>query len=222
MTETKNTTPAIKVLMADDYSLLISGVKNILSPYDIEIVAETHEPKQVKPLFQEIKPDVVLTGLKFGQENAGLDIVKEILKIDPCANLIVISQYDHIYQIKETYNCGAKSFLTKSCNEEQLITAIQLASKGKVYILPEVAQKMAKDIAKGSTSPKTILNNTEFEIFKLLSHGYKAAEMAPTVNLSPKSISRHSLLIKSKLNVVRDADLTKLAIKHGVINLDCI
>ena len=150
-------------------------------------------------------------------ELTGLDAAQSILKADPQARLIFLSQFDQDSLIKETYRLGAHAFVTKDCDPADLATAVRQAHAGKLYFLPQIAERLASMAVRGDLSPQSQLDERDLAVFKLMAEGLTNAEIADRLNLSTKTISNISQSVKEKLGVHRPAYITKLAVKHGLI-----
>jgi DNA-binding NarL/FixJ family response regulator len=168
-------------------------------------------------MYGQLAPDVLVLDIRFGTELTGLDAAHQILKTHPRAKIVFLSQFDQDSLIKETYRLGAHAFVTKDCDPADLATAVRHASAGKLYFLPQIAERLASLAVRGDVSPQSQLDERGLEIFKLMAEGLTNAEIAERLNLSTKTISNVSQAVKEKLGVHRQAYITKLAVKHGLI-----
>jgi DNA-binding NarL/FixJ family response regulator len=168
-------------------------------------------------MYAQEKPDVLVLDIRFGTELTGLDAAQNVLKADPGARIVFLSQFDQDSLIKETYRLGAHAFVTKDCDPADLATAVRHAHEGKLYFPPQIAERLASIAVRGDVSPQSQLDERGLEIFKLMAEGLTNAEIAEKLNLSTKTISNTSQAIKEKLGVHRQANITLLAVKHGLI-----
>jgi len=212
-----NQTISINVLLADDHPLIMTGFGMALADHGVRVVGQAGTPNEVIKKYQELMPDVLVLDIRFGTKLTGFDAAKEVLGKFPDANIVFLSQFDQETLIKESYRLGGRAFITKGCNPEQLAVAIKAAYKGELYFLPEVAQRLAQLAIRGDTSPQCQLDAREIEIFTLMAQGLTNVEIADKLGLSPKTISNASQTVKEKLGVHRAADITRLAVKHGLI-----
>lgn len=213
----------IKLLIADDHSFFVQGVTLSLSDTDITVLQHLSRIDEIIEAYIRLQPDVLVCDIMFGQERNGFDILKELLTIEPDARVILLSQYDQDKMIKQSYKLGAKAFLSKSIARDDLITAIQTVAKGELYFTPENAIKLARmayDKAADDRALEEILSEKEIEVMTLLSDGYTEKEVANKLDVSVKTIANIKAAIKEKLNVEKNSSLTKLALKHGLINMD--
>jgi DNA-binding NarL/FixJ family response regulator len=107
--------------------------------------------------------------------------------------------------------------VTKDCDPADLAEAVRQAHAGKLYFPPQIAERLASLAVRGDISPQSQLDERSLEIFKLMAEGLTNNEIAERLNLSTKTISNISQSVKEKLGVHRQAYITKLAVKHGLI-----
>jgi DNA-binding NarL/FixJ family response regulator len=207
----------IRVLLADDHPMVMAGFAMALSGSGMEVVGQARTPDEAVELHASLKPDVTILDMRFGVELTGMDAARKILEASPDAAIIFLSQFDQDSLIKETYRLGAKAFVTKDCDPADLATAVRQAHQGKLYFLPQIAERLANLSVRGDVSPQSQLDERGLEIFKLMAEGLTNAEIAERLNLSTKTISNISQSIKEKLGVERQAYITRLAVKHGLI-----
>jgi DNA-binding NarL/FixJ family response regulator len=207
----------VDVVLADDHPLLMAGFAMFLSDYAIQVVGQAKTPEEAIAKYLELKPDVMVMDIRFGEESDGLHAAKDILQKDPAAKIVFLSQFDQDALINEAYRLGGYAFVTKDRDANELADAIKSAAHGKLYFLPQVAERLASLQVRGDKSPVSQLDEREVEIFTLMAEGLTYVEIAEKLKLSPKTISNASQSIKEKLGIHRPADITKLAVKHGLI-----
>lgn len=213
----KDQAKVVTVLLADDHPMVMTGFSMSLASFGIKVVGEAKTPKDVIKMYSELSPNVVVMDIRFGESLTGLDAATEILKKDSNANIVFLSQFDQDCLVKKTYELGGKAFVTKDCTPEILANAIHKVSQGEQYFLPDIAARLASLSVRGDNSPQSQLDERELEFFVLMATGMTTAEMAEKLQLSTKTISNVAQSIKFKLGVNRAADITLLAVKHGLI-----
>jgi two-component system, NarL family, invasion response regulator UvrY len=207
----------VRVMLADDHPIVMTGFAMSLSEHGMEVVGQAKSPEEALAIYGELQPDVLVLDIRFGTELTGLDAAQNILKAYPRAKIVFLSQFDQDSLIKETYRIGAHAFVTKDCDPADLASAVRHAREGKLYFLPQIAERLASLAVRGDISPQSQLDERGLEIFKLMAEGLTNAEIAERLNLSTKTISNISQSVKEKLGVHRQAYITKLAVKHGLI-----
>lgn len=208
----------IRVLLADDHPIVMTGFAMSLAAAGMEVVGQARSPDEAQQMFEGIQPDVLVIDIRFGTELTGLDAARALLKRFPKARIVFLSQFDQDSLIKETYRLGARAFVTKDCDPAELANAVRNAHRDKLYFLPQIAERLANLSVRGDVSPQSQLDQRGLEIFKLMAEGLTNAEIAEKLNLSTKTISNISQSIKEKLGVDRQAYITKLAVRHGLID----
>lgn len=214
--ENKATAP-MRVLLADDHPIVMSGFALSLKSKGIEVIGEVTTPKEAVESYEKLKPDVLMMDLRFGEKLTGLDAAKTILERYPKANILFLSQFDQDSLIKQTYSIGGRGFLTKDISAADLAQAVSDAGRGETYFLDRIAKRLANLSVKGDQSPGAVLDTREFDVFLLTAKGRTTQEISDQLGLSPKTISNVAHSLKEKLGTNRIADLTLLAVKHGYI-----
>ena len=213
----KQAARAIRVMLADDHPIVMTGFAMSLAGVGMDVVGQARSPEEAAALYAELKPDVLVLDIRFGTELTGLDAARSLLAAYPAASIVFLTQFDQDSLIKEAYRLGARAFVTKDCDPADLATAVRHANDGKLYFLPQIAERLANLSVRGDVSPQSQLDARGLEIFKLMAEGLTNAEIAERLSLSTKTISNISQSIKEKLGVHRQAYITRLAVKHGLI-----
>ena len=208
----------IRVLLADDHPIVMTGFALSLESEGMEVVGQVKTPQEAIQSYVNLQPDVVVLDLRFGAELTGLDAAKSILEQFPKANIVFLSQFDQDALIKETYRLGGRAFVTKDCDPADLAIAVQKANKNELYFMPSIAERLANLSVRGDASPQSILDQRELEIFTMMAEGLTNVEIAEKLDLSQKTISNVSQAVKEKLGIHRPALITKLAVKYGLIH----
>lgn len=207
----------IRVMLADDHPIVMTGFAMSLEGQGLDVVAQARTPEEAVAQYHEHKPDVAVLDLRFGEQLTGLDAAKQILAQAPDAAIVFLSQFDQDSLIKETYRLGGRAFMTKDCDPADLAAAVRRAHDGELYFLPHIAERLANLSVRGDASPQSQLDERALEIFTLMAEGLTNAEIAEKLDVSTKTISNISQAVKEKLGVHRPAYITRLAVKHGLI-----
>lgn len=208
----------IKVFLADDHRLLVAGFRDVLKDYGIDVVEVAYSLDGLIAHFLEVKPDVLVIDVRFDSKDCGengLDVCEELLAREPSAKIIVFSQFDDQYIIERSYKLGVLAFVRKDESTEVLNEAIKTVAQGKEYFSPEIARLLAWSAIK-DRNPKRLLDENEMRAFTLAADGALLADIASTMDLSLKTAGLLMKSVKTKLGVESQADITKLAIRHGI------
>ena len=211
----------ISVLIADDHSIVIEAVAMQLTGHGCAIIGKAKTVEDAIALYSELMPDVLVLDIKFSGKRTGLDVAKDILAKHPNAKIVFLSQNDQEALIRETYKLGGYAFLTKDCDPGELATAVLRAHSGQLYFMPGTAEQVASALLRGEpenqSGPLAQLDAREMEIFALMAQGYTNEEIGEKLGLSKRTISINSQDIKEKLSLHRPAEITRLAVRLGLI-----
>ncbi|CAN7661043.1 response regulator transcription factor [Duganella sp. LjRoot269] len=207
----------IRVMLADDHPIVMTGFAMSLTGQGLDVVAQARTPEEALEQHKRLAPDVIVLDIRFGDQLTGLDVAKRILAQAPSAAIVFLSQFDQDSLIKETYRLGGRAFMTKDCDPADLAAAVRRAHEGELYFLPHIAERLANLSVRGDASPQSQLDERALEIFTLMAEGLTNAEIAEKLDVSTKTISNISQAVKEKLGVHRPAYITRLAVKHGLI-----
>jgi len=208
----------IKVLLADDHPIVMAGFAMSLENFGLVIIGQAKTPQDAVAMYSAQPADVVILDIRFGAQLTGLDAAKQIWQSHPKARIIFLSQFDQDSLIKEAYRMGASAFVTKDCEVAELVMAVRRAHAGELYFMPAIAERLANLSVRGDASPQSLFDERELAIFTLMAEGLTNVEIAEKLALSSKTISNVSQSIKERLGLHRPAEITKLAVKHGLVS----
>ncbi len=205
----------IRVLLIDDHPVVLAGYRRLIETApDMRVVAEARNGEDGYFAYFVHNPDVIVLDLAL-PGRSGLDTLGRILKRDPAARVLVVSIFDNETFVRRAHDGGAKGFLSKNSAPAALIEAIRRVAIGQAFFGDDAAS-----IADGAVikeAPLAELSPREFEVFRLLAEGYTVANIAGMLNISPKTAGVHQTRIMNKLDVENLAQLTRLAIRQGII-----
>lgn len=209
--------PAIKVLLADDHPLILEGLRTVLTKQGMKVVGEVMAAGDVVSRVKQLRPDVAVLDVRFGPGPTGLDVARDLLAQQPGARVVFYSQFDQDEVIRDAYRLGGAAFVTKNQPPNVLFEAITVAAQGKTFFPPAIAERLAVLGLHGDESPRSRLDPRELEVFLHLASGLNNNEIAERMGLSSKTIGMVGQTVREKLGVQRGADLTRLAVRHGMI-----
>ena len=208
----------IRVLIADDHAVVRTGFRLLLEEADdIVVVAEAESGEESVRLYTETTPDVVMLDITM-PGIGGIEAIKKILARDKRARILVLSMHEDIIHPKRVLKSGALGYLTKRQAPEVLIETIRKIYNRETLIDPELAQRIAVADASGKSSPIDLLSEREFNVFEKLALGKGVNDIAEMLSLSPSTVGTHLYNIKQKLGVSNQAEITIMAVRHGVID----
>lgn len=205
------------MLLVDDHAVVRAGYRMLLQGTDVvEIVAEAENGEMACKYYVDMSPDVVVMDLSL-PGMGGLEAIRRIIARDSAACILVFSMHEETIFVEQALNAGAKGYITKSAAPKTLIDAIKELAAGKQFLDAEIAQRLAFQKTRDKDMPFSMLSTLEFGIFCLLAEGHNTSEIAKRLSLSYKTVANYSTQIKSKLNVNTIAEITRLAIRHNIV-----
>ena len=209
--------PRVRVLLVDDHAVVRAGYRLLLqNAPEIEVVAEADSGELACRLFDELSPDVVVMDLTL-PGIGGLEAIRRIVQRDPQARVLVFSMHEDTMFVEHALAAGARGYVTKSSAPQVLVAAVKQVATGGRPLAGNIAQRLAFDRVRGRDTPLMKLSTREFEIFCLLAEGLSSVDIAKRLSLSHKTVANYGTQLKSKLQVGSVAELTRLAIRHGII-----
>lgn len=208
---------SIRIVIADDHPLIIEGLALSLGKRGIDVVGHASTTEESVRQYRQSRPDVVVMDVGFGQASTGLDAAREIIGIDSDARIVFYTQYDQDEIVREAYRLGGRGFVPKVQPTDVLADVIGQVQQGRIHFLPDIAERLALMGVRGDDSPRAKLDGREFDVFRRLAQGQLIEEIAGDLGLSRKTISLVVQAVKDKLGVQRAADITRLAIRHHII-----
>jgi two-component system, NarL family, invasion response regulator UvrY len=209
---------ALRVLIADDHPLIIEGLVAALKRLGLRVAGHVQAATEVIAKYMQVQPDVLVLDVRFGPGPTGLDVARELIARDANARIVFYSQFDQNEVIREAYRLGGAAFITKNTPPELLAAAITEAHAGRTYFLPQIAERLALLGVRGDQSPRSLLDEREVEVFMLMAGGLTNNEIAERMDLSAKTIGGIGQAVKEKLGVQRATDMTRLAVRHGMLD----
>jgi two-component system invasion response regulator UvrY len=207
------------VLLVDDHELVRAGFKRLLEDGDkFEVVAESGSGEEAVQDFNKHHPQVVVMDISM-PGIGGVGAIERIIAREPSARILVLSVHEDSVFTTRAMQAGALGFIPKRSAPEEMLKAVEMVAQGKTCIAPEIAQQLAMQKLTGSENPLDILSQREFEVFRLLAEGKTVNDIADILSLSPKTVGTHHTNIKQKLNVSNSAELARLAIRSGLVEV---
>jgi two-component system invasion response regulator UvrY len=207
--------PRIDVMLVDDHAVVRMGFRLLIEAApDMRVVAEAASGEDAVRVVEEARPDVVVMDISM-PGIGGLEALRRILAKAPEARVLVLSAHEDAMHARRTLKAGAAGYLTKRSAAEALIEAIRQVCQGGSFLEPQISEQLAG--RSRTPEPLDTLSEKEFKVFIALASGQSVQEIATVMSLSPSTVGTHLYNIKQKLHVVNQAELTLVAIRHGLI-----
>ena len=212
----------INVLLVDDHELVRTGIRRILDDVrGFKVVGEAKDGEAAVQFCRQHTPNIVLMDMNM-PGMGGLEATKKICRYCPDVKIIVLTVNCEDPFPSKVMQIGAHGFLTKAAGSDEMVRAIRSVHAGQRYIAPEIAQQIALAQVTGRTdeNPFQSLSERELQIMLMITKGEKAQDIAERLNLSSKTVNSYRYRMFEKLNVGGDVELTHLAIRHKMIDID--
>lgn len=210
----------IRLIIADDQPITRSGLRNILRNYpDIELVAEAVDGSEAIRLANLHQPDVIIMDLKMPNMN-GVDATRQIYRLNPHIGILVVTIFHDDTSIFPAIRAGAKGYILKDADEEELLRAIYTVAGGGVVFSASIASRVLQYLSQIPANLPNIafdeLTKREREILELFAQGLTNGEIAQRLSLTSKTVSNNISNVLVKLQVVDRAKLILVALEAGL------
>lgn len=211
----------IHILLVDDHAVVRSGLRMLLgSEPDLQIVGEAATVTEALAQVAALQPDLVLMDIGL-PDGTGIDATREIKQRWPNVAVLALTIYEDEEYFFPMLQAGASGYVPKRAAPEELITAVNSAAAGEVYLYPSLARLLVRDYLSGehgqARGTLDELTEREHEVLAYLAEGTSNNGIAEALNISPKTVARHRENIMRKLNLHTRSDLVKYAIRQGII-----
>jgi len=208
----------IKILIVDDHLIIRKGIIALLETEEtIEVIGEAEDGKTGLKQYFVLKPDVLLLDLIMPGIN-GIEVIKEIIKQDQKAKIVVLTSFAADDQLFPAIQAGALGYLLKDTDPENLIAAIHQVYRGEASLSPVIARKVMQEIF-DSGHKETIpdpLTKRELEVLQVLAKGKSNQAIASLLSISDSTVRKHVGNILSKLQLASRTEAAVYAIKEGI------
>jgi two-component system, NarL family, invasion response regulator UvrY len=205
----------MRVLIVDDHPIVASGCRTVLADEPEIAILEAADAESAERVFAADRPDICVIDVNLPTVS-GFELARRILLQDASARIIMFSMNDDPVFVSRAIEIGAKGYVSKTGDPQDLVEAIREVGRGGAYLPSALARSIAfagSDVAK---SPLAKLSAREMEILRLLSSGKSLSEIAWLVHSPYKTVANTSSIIRHKLGVRTSAELVRLAIESGV------
>ena len=209
----------IKVLLADDHSIVRAGLRRIVEESgDMEVIAEAADGRDAIRQVEKKKPDVVVVDISMPGLD-GLEVISRLNAGHPNLPVLVLTMHEEGQYVVRAIEAGAMGYITKQSAPEQLVNAIRKVLEGGRYLTDEATEALALRIARGSQgqTPLDSLSMREMQVLRRLALGNTNREIATTYGISIKTVDTYRSRLLKKLNLRNNAELSRFAIQNNLI-----
>ena len=209
----------IKVLLADDHSIVRAGLSRIVEESgDMEVIAEAADGRETIRLVRETSPDVAVIDISMPGLD-GLEVVSQLHGQCPDLPILILTMHEEGQYVVRAIQAGAMGYMTKQSAPEQLLKAIRKIYEGGRYLTDEAAEALALRVARGSgeQSPLDSLSMRELQVLRRLAMGHTNREIASAYSISIKTVDTYRSRLLKKLNLRNNAEMSRFAIQNRLI-----
>jgi DNA-binding NarL/FixJ family response regulator len=212
---------ATRILLADDHPLLRRGLREVIDKQpDLQVVAEASDGAEA--LEQALAEEIDLAILDVAMPRlTGLQAAEQLRRRRPAIRVLILSMYDNEQYVFAALRAGAAGYLLKSAADDKVVEACRAIRQGEQFVYAGEASPRATDYLararRGETIPAEMLTPRELEVLKLIAEGHSSRQIAETLVISIKTVETHRSNMMEKLGVHDRVDLTRYAIRRGLI-----
>ena len=211
----------ITVLLADDQALVRAGFRALLNAEpDIEVVAEAGDGAEALDLVRTHEVDLAILDVSMPRQT-GLQAARELSRRRPGLRILMLSMHDNEQYFFESLRAGASGYVLKSAADQDLVEACRAAMRGEPFLYAGVMSTLVRDylerVRRGERMPPGVLTPREEEVVKLIAEGHSSREIAAALSISLKTVERHRANVLGKLGMRDRVELTRYAIRAGLI-----
>ena len=209
----------IRVLVADDHTILREGLKQLLlAAGDLAVMGEARDGFEVLEQVRALDFDVLLLDMSMPGKS-GVDLIKQVKAEKPKLRILILSMHQERQYAVRAIKAGASGYLTKESAATLLVSAIRKVAGGGAFISAEVAEELALGAMPHSEGPlHSTLSDREYQVFRMLVAGTTVTDIAARLNLSDKTVSTHKARLMEKLSVGNQTELIHYALKHRLLD----
>ena len=209
-----------RILIADDFAIVRQGLKKVLDAKpDLEVVAEAEDGREA--VDKALKEDVHLAILDVSMPRmTGIQAAAELQKRKPELKTLMLSMHDSEQFLFEALKAGASGYVLKSGADTDIVDAVRAAMRGDSYLYPSAVTTLVRDyVERGGRGEEQfdVLTPRELEVLKLIAEAYTNKQIADALYISVKTVERHRQNILDKLGMRDRVELTRYAIRRGLI-----
>lgn len=210
----------ISIFLADNQALVRSGLRRLLDDVEgLTVVGEADSGEEAVEQCRALHPDVVLMDAQIPGIGS-MEATRRIVRNDLAIGIVVVTLAVDDPVQPQFLEAGAAGYLTKHCSIEEIADAVRVVAHGERYISADIARQMALSMLPGSEqSPFDRLSQREVQVMMMVAQGQGVHDISQRLCLSAKTVSTYRYRLFDKLGVENDVELTRLAIRHGIVGI---
>jgi DNA-binding NarL/FixJ family response regulator len=207
-----------RVLLADDHTMFSEGLRRILEP-QFEIVGIVANGLELMDVVEQLRPDVIVADISMPLLN-GIGVARRVQKLANPPKVILLTMHMDTTLATQGFKAGASGYVLKSSPASEIVTAIQEALRGRVYISPAIAGGVLGELTRSHAQPEKLaseLTPRQREVLQLIAEGKSPKEIATILKVSTRTVEFHKYRIMEVVGARTIAELTRYAVTHGIV-----
>lgn len=214
------------IIIVDDHAMMLGGIRSILAGVEgLSVVAEATNGRDAVALASKHAPDIMLVDVGMPDLN-GIEATRKIHAVDPKIAVIALSMHSDERYVTGMLDAGARGYVLKTCDTDELIRAIESVKRGKVYVTSDLTHVLIDRLhtskhgsRRTGTPPIESLTPREREVLQLIAEGLTSKEIGERIGAALKTVESHRTNVIRKLDLHSIAELTKYAVREGLTGL---
>lgn len=212
---------AVRVLLADDHTLVRAGLRKLLESMPaVEVVGEAGDGLELLALAAKLQPNLVLMDIAMPGLN-GLEATARVVKAMPDIRVLILSMHQDEEYVRQALRHGAVAYLLKDAAPMELELAVNAVLRGETYLSPAVSKGVVTDYVqrlRGEEQPGELLTPRQREVLQLIAEGQSTKEIARRLDLSVKTVESHRTQLMKQLDIHEVAGLVRYAMRVGLVS----
>ena len=209
----------MRVMLADDHTMVRQSMRRFLEGEGVEIVAEAGDGEEAVRMAAEHRPDVVLMDVSMPVRD-GIEATRMIRTEQPDVQVVMLTMHADADVIRRAVEAGAVGYLTKDCSLDEIATAVRLAGDGQTALSAELAAALLTETRRLTAAEESGISPREIEVLELIAEGSSPPEVAKQLYISVKTVKNHLSSIYEKLDARDRTQAVLKAVRMGIIRLD--